>query len=294
MTASRLSLAAPKLAPAWQAWIDENLGRGSAPLELYNIMRAKGFGTGQIKAGLGKRYPQIDPDALGRDASQRMADYSAVANCALTRTEHPNLRRVPTRKAQIYVWDEFLSAEDCAELRRLTDMRLLDSTISGEGDPKYASFRTSRTCMLEELGSPVVDQLGDRISAALGLSENWSEPNQAQKYEVGQEFKAHTDYYEPGAEEYDDHCQVLGQRTWTFMIYLNTVEDGGATRFRKLEKTFRPREGQAVIWNSLTPNGDPNPWTLHHGMKVRQGVKYVITKWFRDKGDGPMTREDVA
>lgn len=294
MPAVRLTLPPAKLGQAWQDWVTDNLARGSNPTELYTIMRSRGFGPGQIKAALAAAYPDIPLDAQGRDASQRIADYQVLATCGLTRTQHPDLRRVTTQKAQLYVWKNFLSDADCAELRRLTDMRLQDSTISGADDPKYARFRTSRTCMLEEFGSPIVAQLGDKISKALGVSEAWSEPNQAQKYEIGQEFKAHTDYYEPGAEEYDQYCQTLGQRTWTFMIYLNTVEDGGATRFRKLDKQFRATQGQAVIWNSLTPDGDPNPWTLHHGMKVRQGAKYVITKWFRDKGDGPMLRSDSA
>ena len=26
-----------------------------------------------------------------------------------------------------------------------------------------------------------------------------------------------------------------------------------------------------------------NVATLHHGMKVRKGVKYVITKWYRER-----------
>jgi prolyl 4-hydroxylase len=29
------------------------------------------------------------------------------------------------------------------------------------------------------------------------------------------------------------------------------------------------------------PDGAPNPATLHQGMKVRRGTKYVLTKWFR-------------
>ena len=30
-------------------------------------------------------------------------------------------------------------------------------------------------------------------------------------------------------------------------------------------------------------DGSPNPASLHHGMKVRAGTKYVITKWFRER-----------
>jgi len=34
----------------------------------------------------------------------------------------------------------------------------------------------------------------------------------------------------------------------------------------------------------LLPDGTPNPATLHQGMKVRRGTKYVLTKWFRERG----------
>jgi prolyl 4-hydroxylase len=36
--------------------------------------------------------------------------------------------------------------------------------------------------------------------------------------------------------------------------------------------------------NNLLPDGRPNPATLHQGMKVRKGTKYVLTKWFRQRG----------
>ena len=67
------------------------------------------------------------------------------------------------------------------------------------------------------------------------------------------------------------------------MIYLNEVAAGGATRFRMLDKTFRPEVGKLLLWNNRLPDGQVNPATLHHGMKVRKGVKYVITKWYREE-----------
>jgi prolyl 4-hydroxylase len=27
----------------------------------------------------------------------------------------------------------------------------------------------------------------------------------------------------------------------------------------------------------------PNPWTIHAGMPVVRGVKYIITKWYRTR-----------
>ena len=65
------------------------------------------------------------------------------------------------------------------------------------------------------------------------------------------------------------------------MIYLNEPEDGGATRFKTIGKTVQPETGKLLAWNNLLPDGHPNPATLHQGMKVRRGTKYVLTKWFR-------------
>ena len=109
------------------------------------------------------------------------------------------------------------------------------------------------------------------------------EPLQGQRYEVGQEFKAHTDYFEPNGPDYHRYCSVAGQRTWTFMIYLNDVAAGGATRFKVIDKIIQPERGKLLAWNNRRPDRTPNPATLHHGMKVRQGQKYVITRWYRER-----------
>ena len=119
--------------------------------------------------------------------------------------------------------------------------------------------------------------------AFCGLNPAYGEPLQGQRYAVGQEFKPHTDYFTPGGRDFQKFCALSGNRTWTFMIYLNDVAAGGATRFKMLDKTFQPERGKLLCWNNRLPNGAVNPATLHHGMKVRKGVKYVITKWYREK-----------
>jgi prolyl 4-hydroxylase len=46
-----------------------------------------------------------------------------------------------------------------------------------------------------------------------------------------------------------DHDKGMGQRTYTFMIYLNEVKEGGETEFKKLNQSFSPMKGKALIWN---------------------------------------------
>jgi prolyl 4-hydroxylase len=193
---------------------------------------------------------------------------------------HAGVQRVPSPKLELFVARGFLQPAQCARLVALIDANRRPSTIADpNGD--YA-FRTSETCDLDP-ANPDAAALDARLCAFAGIDPRYGEPLQGQRYAAGQEFKAHTDYFEPNGQDFAKFCSVAGQRTWTFMVYLNEVEAGGATRFKVVDKLFRPETGKLVCWNNHRPDGSLNPATLHHGMKVRKGVKYVITKWYHER-----------
>jgi prolyl 4-hydroxylase len=201
-----------------------------------------------------------------------------------TSAEHllarPGVRRVPTSGIELFTVPGFLPGELCDQLIRLIDANRRPSTIADPNGDDY--FRTSETCDLDA-AEPAVQAVEARLASLTGIDPAHGEPIQGQRYEVGQEFKAHTDYFEPTGADFHKYCSVAGQRTWTFMAYLNDVAAGGATRFKAIDKTFQPRRGMLVGWNNRRPDGSLNPATLHHAMKVRKGLKYVITKWYREK-----------
>jgi prolyl 4-hydroxylase len=171
-----------------------------------------------------------------------------------------------------------MQPQECEELIEIIQENLRPSTISHDGSADN-SFRTSRTCDLTR-GEPAVRALDERICGAMGIDPSLCEPSQGQYYEITQEFKAHTDYFE--AYELERHSTpTLGQRTWTFMIYLNDVEAGGETAFVNVGLSIPPKTGMAVLWNNLRPDGTPNYDTMHHGTPVKAGYKAIITKWFR-------------
>lgn len=192
----------------------------------------------------------------------------------------PGIQRFPHAELELYMLRDFLSGYECAGLIERIDANRRPSTIAD--DLGYEAFRTSETCDLDGR-DPFVAAIDAKLAAVSGLDPAHGEPLQGQRYAVGQEFKAHTDYFEPHGADYQTYCGRSGNRTWTLMVYLNDVRDGGATRFVKVDKMMKPQRGRLLAWNNRLPDGGVNPWTLHHGMKVRAGTKYVITKWYRER-----------
>ena len=239
-------MARTELTQEWKDWVAHNVQRGCSIDEIYSTLVKEGF------------EPDIAAGALN---IRRVA-----------------LKRFPSDRIELYTAENFLSAEECEELVEIIRTNLRPSEISHDGSAD-SSFRTSRTCDLVR-GEEAVRLLDERICGAMGIDPRMAEPSQGQHYDVAQEFKPHTDYFEH--YELEKHSTpTLGQRTWTFMIYLNDVEEGGHTDFVNIGLSVPPKRGMAVIWNNLKPDGSGNYDTLHHGTPVKRGYKAIITKWFR-------------
>ena len=144
---------------------------------------------------------------------------------------HPRVQRVPSKDLTLFIRRDFLSAEECAELIDRIDAKRRPSTIADDNGDGY--FRTSETCDLDH-DDPFVAAINARLDAFAGIATAHGEPIQGQRYSVGQEFKAHTDYFDPKGADFARYCAVAGNRTWTLMVYLDQPAAGGATRFTKI------------------------------------------------------------
>jgi prolyl 4-hydroxylase len=183
---------------------------------------------------------------------------------------------------QIGTVDQFLSQEECEALMEVADENLRPSFISDLNDTnKVSSYRTSQTADLNYLASPGLNLLDKKICNFMGTEPFLGEVVQSQKYKPGQYYKKHCDYFTPLIKEYKTYTEWMGQRTWTFMCYLNDVEEGGETSFPLLKLKIKPKQGMAVVWNNLYRHGLPNPKTLHEALPPISGDKYILTKWFR-------------
>ena len=73
----------------------------------------------------------------------------------------------------------------------------------------------------------------------------------------------------------------IGPRLYTFFLYLGKPEEGGGTRFPRLNVTVEPEVGKVAIWPSVL-NSNPlkkDPRTLHEALPVEKGIKYGANMW---------------
>jgi len=216
--------------------------------------------------------PEHNPDQvrlrrIGRKVRERLARL-------------PEAYTVPTDKAELFAVGGFFSAEECGRLMAIID-QVAQPSRAYEVD--YSSgYRTSYSGDVDP-HDPFIKKLQRRLDDLLGIDPIFGETIQGQRYLPGQQFQPHTDWFPGGSASWEHENGRGGQRSITAMAYLNPVEEGGATHFPRLGVTIEPKPGALLIWNNADPEGVPNPFTIHAGLPVVRGVKYVITKWYRTR-----------
>ncbi|MXO64283.1 prolyl hydroxylase family protein [Altericroceibacterium endophyticum] len=210
-----------------------------------------------------------DKSALARVGAQVRARLQA----------NPAVYKIPTDKAEIYAVGDFLTEDECAKLiTEIDNVAQPSATFSEEA----SAFRTSYSGNVNPHDA-FIKRIQRRLDDLLGIDPSYGETVQGQRYEVGQEFKSHYDWFHPEGHYWENEVRRGGQRSITAMVFLNEVEEGGTTDFTYLGLSIDPKPGALLIWNNADEQGVPNEWTMHAGTPVARGVKYIITKWYRTR-----------
>lgn len=193
----------------------------------------------------------------------------------------PSAYRLPVNAIEIYGVADFFSPEECARLITLVDAAARPSpTFRSNAGQADDGGRTSYSGDVDR-ADPFIRMIERRIDDLMGIEASHGEVVQGQRYAPGQQFRAHFDYFDTAADYWPGERARGGQRTWTAMGYLCGVEAGGATEFPKVPLAVPPQQGALLVWNNMARDGRPNPQSMHAGLPVERGTKYIVTKWYR-------------
>ncbi len=226
-----------------------------------------------------------------RDQLRLLGEVAGDWREARARIDIRRLLQVPDRSAlserpRIRVFKEFASAAECRWVIDRFRPRLGPATIwdgvsgRGEVDPRRSNSAVEVTVTEMDVVTEVVRA---RISAATRLPEFIFEVPQVMQYRVGQEFKPHHDFLDPQFPALAADISQRGQRMGTFLIFLNDDFEGGETEFPEAGISWRGRAGDALFFANVTPDGRPDPLTLHAGRPPTKGEKWILSQWIRDR-----------
>lgn len=209
---------------------------------------------------------------------------SAPRQLSLDDALSPTPATVLSMKPRVAVVDGLLSADECRLLIASSQPHLRGSqTVDPEtGLPIALPLRTSSDASLD----PVLEDVALRcvqlrICAAAGIDLPHAEHLIVLRYEPGQQYRPHRDYLPPATIERDR--PQAGNRARTICVYLNDVEAGGETEFPVAGLKLAPKAGSAVLFDNLDADGAPDPDSLHAGLPVERGVKWLATLWLRQR-----------
>ncbi len=172
----------------------------------------------------------------------------------------------------IIVLDEAISPQLCDELIQHSKDHLKSSGILGDQIENYRTSSDYFFAAATDLTKSLDEIVADFTSLALANQELLS----IIKYTVGQEYKEHYDFLHHLEEE----TQRGGDRFFTAIFYLNDNFVGGETYFPKIDIAILPKKGRMLIWKNYI-NNSPNYDSMHCGLPITQGEKWIATKWVR-------------
>jgi prolyl 4-hydroxylase len=273
----------------WQTWLMSNLERGCDPTELGQILRDNGFQADDLG-----RLEQHDTKPTQQQApvvaQQRQAfslDHLLASNQNFCELDGQTIRIVAhLQSPSVLYFEDVLSAEECDDLIGLSEQagKLKRSTVvdTKDGSKQIDQRRLSDSTSYQRGEHPLVARIEQRIAQLVNWPVNHGEGLQILRYQQGGEYRPHMDFFDPKYAGSAKHLAVGGQRVATFIIYLSDVEAGGGTKFPNLGLEFRPKKGAALLFGNTDDYGQPHPDSLHAGMPVIAGTKYIATKWLRE------------
>ncbi|MGM9515333.1 2OG-Fe(II) oxygenase [Roseateles sp. DB2] len=300
-----------QLNPEWRQWVAENVARGCTAESMLPMMVQGGLPRALservLREAHGAAMPPMAAPAVAPQSSllaEHVGQAQAGSGEGQVLRARPRPRLAGNRlrlgdgcelriaaqldHPQVLLYEGLLSPSECEAMIALAETRLTRSTVVDEqlGEARPHEHRTSAGGFFQRGEHPLVASIEARLAELLDWPVENGEGLQVLRYGVGGEYRAHFDWFNPAHAGSERHLRTGGQRVGTCILYLSEVEDGGGTRFPNLGLEIRPRPGAVLYFADVDAQGVEDPGTLHAGVPVLAGVKYIATKWLRERRYG--------
>lgn len=259
-----------QLEPSWQKWIVENINRGVPFNNIINTLFERGFYNAAY-------------ELMSQQSEVINIPYIDVSNNSIALPDRTVKLTSTFYPPFVAVIDSFLSNKECDQLIKSSEGKLKNSRVVSPIDGSFADHdaRTSTSCGFQRGATDLITKIEKRIEALLHWPEIRGEGLQVLHYEKGAEYRPHFDFFDPKHPNHKEITGKGGQRVGTLLMYLSDVESGGGTCFPKINLEVRPKKGTALYFSNTKFDGGIEPLSLHAGMPVIKGTKYLATKWLR-------------
>ena len=203
----------------------------------------------------------------------------AVGACPKGKWDEIDAQAIDQNKPMIQEFDNQLTKDECEQLINSVKDKLNDANVLGRPNNNY---RTAKQTWIHE-NNPLTLKIKNIVLHKTNLPVENQEAIHIVKYEVGGEYKAHHDFFHPNTDYYDNATKTGGQRKYSCLFYLNDNFKGGETGFPKQDLKIKPALGKLLIWDNLYKDGSPNHESLHAGLPVEEGEKWICIVWVREK-----------
>jgi len=180
-------------------------------------------------------------------------------------------------KIIIHNIENFITDEEGSKILEKAGKDLVKLTVLGRnaGD----NHRTAQGTWLDNNETVA---LREKISKIINVPVENFEYLHVVKYEIGGEYKTHHDFFHPNTDYFEDEIKRGGQRTHSALIYLNEDFEGGETDFPKIPYRAIPKKNKLIIWKNVDENNKVEYNSLHAGLPVTKGTKYIGIFWVRE------------
>ncbi len=185
-------------------------------------------------------------------------------------------------KDKIVCIDQFISEVTCDKI--IQELQYCFWKQSTVVDPQNRESHVSNTRYSKSADQlffsktllKIIKHIETEIKSLFGVNLNTLEHWQATKYPIQGKF----DYHYDGGVWSDHHA---GERKKTYLLYLNKPKKGGATHFKNLDLTVKPKQGRLLVWDNLEEDGSCNYNMLHAGLPIEKGKKLTLVTWERER-----------